>query len=232
MDRGLPIFLALAVVTTGFVAAILSRPPSRGCAPPVAEPDWLSDVSGPEAEGGRPEAAAPEARIRAAAPAGSSVTGSSARPQQSSDSHQAAQPPGLARSYPRPHWISAWAEPLVGRGVADPWGNSAPTTHTVEDGDTLPGLAARYLGDAARWPEIFEANRDVLADPEALPVGIRLRLPSPSQPASRTRRVLERPLVPVTPQIPEGTAASSTDAGTQPGHLPPRWPDAAAHVLP
>ncbi len=52
-----------------------------------------------------------------------------------------------------------------------------PTRHEVTDGDTLPALAARYLGDAGRAPEIFTANRDVLTHPDLLPIGLTLKLP-------------------------------------------------------
>jgi nucleoid-associated protein YgaU len=45
------------------------------------------------------------------------------------------------------------------------------------DGDTLASLAKRYLGDAARAGEIFEANRDVLPSPDTLPIGAILRIP-------------------------------------------------------
>ena len=49
--------------------------------------------------------------------------------------------------------------------------------HTLEDGDTLAELAVRYLGDAGRWQEIYDANRDVLLEPDVLPLGRRLRIP-------------------------------------------------------
>jgi len=49
--------------------------------------------------------------------------------------------------------------------------------HQIEDGDTLEGLAREYLGDSQRAAEIFEANRDVLDDPEILPLGRELRIP-------------------------------------------------------
>ena len=50
-------------------------------------------------------------------------------------------------------------------------------THRVVDGDTLPALAERYLGSAARAEEIYRANRDVLSDPGLLPIGADLKLP-------------------------------------------------------
>ena len=46
----------------------------------------------------------------------------------------------------------------------------------VRDGDTLPQLAERYLGDARRATEIFEANRDLLTSPDLLPIGALLRV--------------------------------------------------------
>ncbi|MGD0519316.1 MAG: tail protein X [Thermoguttaceae bacterium] len=53
-----------------------------------------------------------------------------------------------------------------------------PHVHKIVDGDTLGDLAARYLGTAARAMEIFAANRDVLADPELLPIGVELKIPA------------------------------------------------------
>lgn len=60
--------------------------------------------------------------------------------------------------------------------VARPADN--PRIHKIVDGDTLGDLAARYLGSAARAMEIFEANRDVMTDPELLPIGVELKIPA------------------------------------------------------
>jgi hypothetical protein len=49
--------------------------------------------------------------------------------------------------------------------------------HVVEDGDTLTQLAARYLGRADAYLEIYEANRDVLDSPDLLPIGAVLKIP-------------------------------------------------------
>nr|WP_062337191.1 hypothetical protein [Herbidospora sakaeratensis] len=51
----------------------------------------------------------------------------------------------------------------------------APALHTVTDRDTLPGLAAAYLGDPGRWREIAGAND--LLDPLRLPSGRPLVIP-------------------------------------------------------
>ncbi|HVA23594.1 MAG TPA: LysM peptidoglycan-binding domain-containing protein, partial [Chloroflexota bacterium] len=66
--------------------------------------------------------------------------------------------------------------------------------YTVEDGDTLSGIAARLLGDERRSPEIFELNRGkaelldgrTLENPDLIWPGLQLQLPIkpalPSQP--------------------------------------------------
>ena len=56
--------------------------------------------------------------------------------------------------------------------------NALPTTHVVEAGDTLSALALKYYGDAARWPEIYKANREVIGDdPSKIYVGQKLTIP-------------------------------------------------------
>lgn len=68
-------------------------------------------------------------------------------------------------------------------GNSEGWGFEEPSsarTHVVTDGDTLPKLAERYLGAAGRWPELYQANRAVLNDPDLLPIGARLVAPGAS----------------------------------------------------
>jgi nucleoid-associated protein YgaU len=56
--------------------------------------------------------------------------------------------------------------------------SAKPRTHVVADGDTLTSLAARYLGSADRFREIFAANRQLLTTPNLLPIGATLQIPS------------------------------------------------------
>lgn len=49
--------------------------------------------------------------------------------------------------------------------------------HDVVGGDTLSKLAKQYYGDPSLYMKIFEANRDVLKDPNLIKVGQRLRIP-------------------------------------------------------
>ena len=49
--------------------------------------------------------------------------------------------------------------------------------YTVVGGDTLSGIAAKYYGDANKWPVIFEANRNQIQDPDHISAGQVLRIP-------------------------------------------------------
>lgn len=75
------------------------------------------------------------------------------------------------------------------------------TRHKIADGDTLSGLAQRYLGSADRYHEIFELNRDVLTDENLLPIGTELRIPARGAPPA-LRPVEAQPMVPVSPRPP------------------------------
>ena len=61
---------------------------------------------------------------------------------------------------------------------ATPEGGEAPSEYyTVKSGDTLSGIAAKLLGKASKYNEIFEANREVIEDPNKIFVGQKIRIP-------------------------------------------------------
>ena len=62
-----------------------------------------------------------------------------------------------------------------GRALLDPYHGFAQ--YAVASGDTLSSIAARYYGDASKWPRIFEANRHQIQDPNRIFVGQVLRVP-------------------------------------------------------
>lgn len=51
-------------------------------------------------------------------------------------------------------------------------------THTVARGDTLSAIAKQYLGNANAWRQIFDANRDVLDNPDRINPGQVLKIPA------------------------------------------------------
>lgn len=55
--------------------------------------------------------------------------------------------------------------------------NPYTQTHVVVPGDTLSKIAQKYYGDASLYPKIFQANRDVLSDPNKISPGQKLRIP-------------------------------------------------------
>ena len=50
--------------------------------------------------------------------------------------------------------------------------------HTVAKGDTLGKIAKQYYGNAMKYPEIFEANKPMLKDPDKIYPGQVLRIPT------------------------------------------------------
>lgn len=54
---------------------------------------------------------------------------------------------------------------------------AAAVFHTVAKGDTLSAIAKKYLGNANRYTEIFEANKPMLTHPDKIYPGQVLRIP-------------------------------------------------------
>jgi nucleoid-associated protein YgaU len=49
--------------------------------------------------------------------------------------------------------------------------------HEVKKGETLWKIAEQYYGDGNLYPKIFDANRDILKDPNRINIGQKLRIP-------------------------------------------------------
>ncbi|HQR46536.1 MAG TPA: LysM peptidoglycan-binding domain-containing protein [Thermoanaerobaculia bacterium] len=50
-------------------------------------------------------------------------------------------------------------------------------TYTVVSGDSLSKIAKKLYGDAGRWMEIWEANKDQIKNPDLIHPGQVLRIP-------------------------------------------------------
>ena len=64
------------------------------------------------------------------------------------------------------------------RGGQDATSTTSTKTYTVKSGDTLSGIAQSEMGDAKRWPELYEANKDAVGkNPDMIHPGLELRIP-------------------------------------------------------
>ena len=58
---------------------------------------------------------------------------------------------------------------------------SAPATgntYVVKQGDSLSRIAKERYGNANQWPKIYEANKDVIKDPDLIYPGQTLKIPT------------------------------------------------------
>jgi nucleoid-associated protein YgaU len=53
----------------------------------------------------------------------------------------------------------------------------ARRVYVVQQGDSLSQIAKNVYGDASRWREIYEANKDGIKDPKIIRPGQELRIP-------------------------------------------------------
>jgi nucleoid-associated protein YgaU len=51
------------------------------------------------------------------------------------------------------------------------------TTHVLKEGETLIRVSLQYYGTKDLWPYLLIHNREVLKNPNVVPVGITLRVP-------------------------------------------------------
>jgi nucleoid-associated protein YgaU len=58
-----------------------------------------------------------------------------------------------------------------------PADNPYTQTYVVQSGDSLSKIAQRFYGDGSLYNKIFEANRDILKDPNKISPGQKLRIP-------------------------------------------------------
>jgi nucleoid-associated protein YgaU len=51
-------------------------------------------------------------------------------------------------------------------------------TYTVVAGDTLSKIAKREYGDASKWHQIYEANKDTIKNPDLIYPGQTFKIPN------------------------------------------------------
>ena len=56
--------------------------------------------------------------------------------------------------------------------------STATKIYEVVSGDSLSKIAKREYGNASEWNRIYEANRDILKDPNKIYPGQKLKIPA------------------------------------------------------
>jgi len=84
-----------------------------------------------------------------------------------------------------------WSQELIADITVDPSAQLAPAsqsgsqppasagrTYNVQSGDTLSKISKQFYGSANEYMKIFEANRDILSDPNKISPGQTLKIPA------------------------------------------------------
>jgi nucleoid-associated protein YgaU len=66
------------------------------------------------------------------------------------------------------------------RSALDEFNSFYKNKHTVMLGETLSSIAQKYYGDPNKWPDIFNANKDIIKDPDHIEPGWKLNIPGKS----------------------------------------------------
>ena len=62
-------------------------------------------------------------------------------------------------------------------GLSAPPQQARVEYYTIQKGDTLSAIAKNYYGKANDYPRIFEANREVIKNPDLIYPGQKIRIP-------------------------------------------------------
>ncbi len=91
-------------------------------------------------------------------------------------------PPPLLDTQAPPPATAAWAavarQPLPTAQVVST-SEPAASTYVIRDGDDLASISSRFYGHPAAAAALWTANRDLIPNPDLLPIGAEIRLPPP-----------------------------------------------------
>jgi nucleoid-associated protein YgaU len=108
---------------------------------------------------------------------GARTSSAGAGPQTSTQGGTAGLAPGTIPSPPPAQDMPGTTARQTTSAAEGTTGGTTERWHQVVAGESLSKLAAKYYGDGRQWMKIFEANRNILTDPDLIKVGQRLRIP-------------------------------------------------------
>jgi nucleoid-associated protein YgaU len=71
--------------------------------------------------------------------------------------------------------------------------SAGPATYTVQIGDTLSGIASKVMGSSRKYGELYAANTDIMANPDALVPGMVLKIPGGASSSTPSEMIAEEP---------------------------------------
>jgi hypothetical protein len=181
-DPAVKVALASSILLSGILAAVAFRPDPAASNPAghsLSELMALRNRRLPEKQVSAPKVNEVKDNAACSAPVQTSAADSSPRiPKVLAPLDNPPPIPAFSSKYPGDGPVSAggWGMPLD-PPQEEKQPDKGPHVHKIVDGDTLAALAERYLGSPSRAMEIFEINRNVLNDPELLPIGAELKIP-------------------------------------------------------
>lgn len=119
-------------------------------------------------------------------------------------------PPSPPRTIPA-ELAGSVQTPVPHRPAPEP--ASPSQVYVVRDGDTLWSIAQRFYGDGFMWPQIYDANKSQIHDPNEIYQGQKLTIPGK---AAKAPRMAQRS-APQTAQSPAPQAKSAVPVSQIPG---------------
>ena len=82
--------------------------------------------------------------------------------------------PPASSSYEEPVYVPA---PSSSSSVSEDAAIDTPSEYVIQKNDTLQKISKKVYGTYKKWYQIYEANKDIIADPNRIKPGLTIRIP-------------------------------------------------------